>query len=322
MKNISLISPNSCHTFVVEKSSSKKRLDVFLTEKFPSYSRTFMKNIITQNLVSIVGKSKIQPRTVIFENDTIEVTFPPEQQKPEKKELSDEFKVELIEENKHFLIVNKPAGLVVHEPHTGSTEITLVDYLVHMFDELKKIGDSSRPGIVHRLDKNTSGIMIVARNNCAHTEFTRMFKDREIKKTYIALVHGHPEKTGEINLSIMRSPYNRKKMIHTTKSLKNVGQKVRNAHSSYKVIEYFNQYSLIEVKPTTGRTHQIRVHLAGIGHPIVGDTLYGKSSKLISRHALHAAKLEFTLNEKASTFCKSIPADFTNAVDQIKNKNL
>jgi 23S rRNA pseudouridine1911/1915/1917 synthase len=204
----------------------------------------------------------------------------------------------------------------VHPAKIDSQYITLVDWLVKTFKELSDVGHSDRPGIVHRLDRDTSGIMIVARNNCAHAQISDLFKNRKIQKTYHAVVHGHPEKEGIIDLPITRHPVNRNTMMCT---IQKDNKKARSALTQYKVLEYFESCSLVEVKPTTGRTHQIRVHFSTIGHPLIGDAVYSKASKKIKRHALHATSLTFTFNGKQHSFNCEAPNDFNLLLKKISN---
>ena len=185
--------------------------------------------------------------------------------------------------------------------------------MVH-FKEISKVGESERPGIVHRLDKNTSGIMIIPRKDYVHAIFSEMFKDRKIKKTYLAIVEGHPDPKGTIDLPISRHPTEKIKMSHLNPAGKD-------STTNYSVLEYFEKCSLVELKPTTGRTHQIRVHMAAIGHPLLGDSTYGKESYMIGRHALHANKLEFEYNKELFSFsCDEQPEDFKNALEKLRKQ--
>jgi 23S rRNA pseudouridine1911/1915/1917 synthase len=181
---------------------------------------------------------------------------------------------------------------------------------------------SDRPGIVHRLDKDTSGLLLIARTNYAHATFNTLFQTRTIHKTYLALVHGHPPASGTIDLAIGRHPVNR----HTMTTFKAgtyeaARHRTRNAFTAYTVLEYFDEYSLLEVKPVTGRTHQIRVHLAALGHPIVGDAVYGTASKLIARQALHAHRLQFMFDGQEHIFTQPLPGDMANVVSSIKKSS-
>ena len=230
--------------------------------------------------------------------------------------------VELIFEHPDFLIVYKPAGLLVHATDTAKDEVTLVDWLLKKFKDLSTVGSSDRPGIIHRLDQDTSGLLVIARNNYAHTTIGQMFKDRKVNKTYVAVVTGHPEPEGSIDLSIMRHPVYRNKMtyVKTKGKLSTKQAKARDALSHYKVIEDFDAHSLVEVKPVTGRTHQIRVHFSGIGHSLVGDKLYGHLSKDIGRQALHSKAIEFEYEGKKYSFEKEPPKDFRHLVEKLRTE--
>lgn len=319
MENITLIPPNTTHQLTVPKEQEGQRLDLYLKQNFPSYSRTFFQQLINQQLVSINSKKNVKPRTLTKNEDLIEVTFPPVTTKRPKKEIPEDLYVEIAHTDKHFMIINKPPNLTVHPPKITSQDVTLIDWLVNEFHELEHIGYADRPGIVHRLDRDTSGLMIIARNNCAHALLSDMFRERTIQKTYLAIVEGHPEKEGTIDFAIMRHHVKRNTMTHVTAKTKITGQKIRNAKTHYRIVEYFQNCSLVEAKPVTGRTHQIRVHFAAIGHPIVGDHAYGKTSKKIDRQALHAYGLSFKFNGKQYDFSQKPPQDFEQLLEFLRN---
>jgi 23S rRNA pseudouridine1911/1915/1917 synthase len=180
------------------------------------------------------------------------------------------------------------------------------------------VGAQDRPGIIHRLDKDTSGLMIIPRTHHAYNTFGSLFRNRTIHKTYYALVQGHPPKEGFIDLSIGRHPHIRVKMAtfdkEKTAHYIKKGYRIRTAFTHYRVIKYFTDYALVEFKPTTGRTHQIRVHASAIGHPIIGDETYGSSSVLIQRQALHAAKLQFQFDNEQFSFSINLPDDISICV--------
>jgi 23S rRNA pseudouridine1911/1915/1917 synthase len=211
----------------------------------------------------------------------------------------------IVAEEPDFLVINKPAGLVVHPPSKDSQVVTLVHGLLYRFGELAQFTDEQRPGIVHRLDKDTSGLMIVARTLPAHAHLTARFKDRAIHKTYLGVVHGHPPREGSIDYPIARCAHDPMRMTHLDRSGKH-------ALTHYRVLKYYQEYALVEMQPITGRTHQIRVHFAAIGHPLIGDGVYGTSSKFIKRHALHAWKLSFTYKDIDYSFAQYVPQDFSH----------
>jgi len=319
METITLVQPNTTHRFSVTKSQADQRLDHYLKKLFPSYSRNFFQQLIEQKLVHINDKKEVKARTIVKQNDQITITFPACKQERPRMDIPEDLGVEIVHEDKHFFVINKPAGLAVHPPKITHKEPTLIDWLVHKFQELSRVGYADRPGIVHRLDKDTSGILLVARNNCAHALLCDLFRKREIQKTYLALVDGHPEKEGTIDFAIMRHPKKRNTMAHVLPGPVQSGPKRRDACTHYKVLEYFENGSLVEAKPVTGRTHQIRVHFAAIGHPIIGDYVYGKKIKTMPRQALHAYKLSFKFNGKQYEFAQEPPIDFQKKIEILRN---
>jgi len=323
MERIQLVEPNSKHMFVVKESEEGQRLDLYLSNQFPSYSRSYFGGLIGHNRVKLNEKTVCKKGTPLRPNDKILVTFPKLKKDPAIiKEGVEKLNIQLVHENPHFLILNKPHNLLVHAPHPQSTAITMVDWLIAKFEEIKHVGYGDKPGIVHRLDKNTTGLLIVTRNNCSHAYFSYLFKERKIKKRYLAIVKGHPEKEGEINLDLARHPTIRNKMTHVTSgNIPQIRGRIRQSKTIYKVREYFDNCSLVEVYPVTGRTHQIRVHFSAIGHPLIGDPVYGEKSKIIDRQALHANKLEFVFEDETYQFEQNIPDDFQDALCHLqKNK--
>lgn len=316
-----LIAPNSSITlYVTPECINLQRLDVYLSTRFALYSRTFFARWIAQGAISINGKIITKPSRPVQHGDTINIIIP-EQAAPDSQSVKEvAAPIQVIYEHAHFLVVHKPVGVVVHKSASSSTESTVVDWLTQHYDEIKQVGYIDRPGIVHRLDKDTSGLMVVARTNHAHTVFTNLFKERAIQKTYTALVHGHPEASGMIDFPIARHPVHRKKMIAVPAGKeKNVSGKIRHALTYYTVQQYFDEYSHVVVKPVTGRTHQIRVHFSALGHPLVGDGTYGKSSKLIGHHVLHAQELSFTFDGEAFTFFCEPPEVFNALIRGLKS---
>ncbi len=266
---------------------------------------------------------------MVKQSDTIQIALPHAEKRPIFTPVSTDLGIEIIFTHEHFFIINKPAHLLVHQTEVPTSDPTVVDWLLSNHHELIDIGSIERPGIVHRLDKETSGLLVIARTNYAHKIFGDMFKKRTISKSYLAIVQGHPPASGSIDLSIGRHPTLRKKMttfipdanaLSTTKAITTRNQtSIRNALTHYNVKKYFADCSLVEVHPVTGRTHQIRVHFEAIGHPLVGDYLYGTPSKIINRHALHAASLSFTFQDTPFHFVKDIPDDFKRLIVFLEN---
>lgn len=298
------------------------RLDSYLALTFPSYSRTFFTRLIYNQCIAINGAPATKPSNVIKPLDTITITLPDIKPQQPDSVTAAQLGITIVAEHQDFLIINKPHNLIVHKPSPHSSSITVADWLTGS-SQIEQVGPADRPGIVHRLDKDTSGLMVIARTPRAHTLFGQMFKDRTIEKKYLAIVHGHPEVEGEITLSIGRHPITRNKMTtyspeRVTKGTPQNKNGIREAKSYFKVVEYFANCALIEVKPYTGRTHQIRVHMAALGHPIVGDTLYGKKSSLIDRQALHAYELSFTLDGQRHMYTQQLPEDFNQLVQHLR----
>ncbi|HRN78295.1 MAG TPA: RluA family pseudouridine synthase [Candidatus Dependentiae bacterium] len=322
MKHIGLVAPNSTFTFHVPESDEKTRLDRFIADQFPYYSRSYFQHLIKHGHVSVNGKIIDKYSLLVSAPDTIIIQFPAERTLSAQELAADTLSVDIIFEHEHFLIVNKPSGLIVHAPNLTSTEPTLVDWIKHNYKDVANIGAVDRPGIVHRLDKDTSGLLIIPRTNYAHAYFGSLFRERDIHKTYYAIVEGHPHREGTIDLAIGRDPVHRKKMktfkIADPYLEQKHGIKIRNALSHYKVLEYFPNHSLVEVKPVTGRTHQIRVHMAAISHPLVGDHLYGTASSLFDRHALHAGGLSFSFDGKDFEFKSDMPQDMQELITTLR----
>lgn len=308
-----------------------QRVDKLLTTKLPAYSRSFFQTLIEQSLISLDDHIITKPSTIIKQPATITVNFPAAPQRPTAEQMTSfDLGIEILYTHEHFFIVYKPASILVHPAENDTYSPTLVDWLLCHYHELKSVGDWQRPGIVHRLDKDTSGLLVIPRTNYAHMAFGEMFKKRTIKKTYYAVVKGTPSAQGSIDFAIGRNPIHRKKMTTyakqndfspATTDKNSRGRQDRTARQSlthYKVKEYFKDSTFVEVHPVTGRTHQIRVHFSAIGHSLIGDQLYGSSSKLISRQALHAFSLSFDFQGKTFYFEKEIPEDFKKLLEQLR----
>jgi 23S rRNA pseudouridine1911/1915/1917 synthase len=226
----------------------------------------------------------------------------------------------IVYEDENLLVINKPSGLAVHKINANDPRMTLADILVQKYPNIKDVGeDPLRPGIVHRLDKETSGLMIVAKNNQTFFYLKKLFQERKIKKTYIALISGHPKSShGVIDVPLAKIGTKQTTQIKGRHKLIE-----RQAETGYKTIRNFKDYSLLEVTPKTGRTHQIRIHLKSIGHPIVGDKIYGSKSPdyppNLSRLFLHAQKLEFTTPDgKALALETDLPEDLQKVVSALE----
>ena len=308
MNNQQLIAPESSFNFMVNNELSGNRIDKYITAQFPLYSRTFFNRLIEEGHIRLNGAIVTKSSTPVSNGDMVLVQFPAARAIPAMALQDTNPDVEILFTHPHFLIIYKPHGLLMHPPSMANQAPTLVDWLLVRFNDIKQVGYVDRPGIVHRLDKETSGVLIIPRTNHAHSVFGDMFRERTIEKTYHAVVQGHPARAGTIDAAIGRCPITKTKM--TTRFNPNSSAKMRHATTHYRVIEYFDDAALVEVKPITGRTHQIRVHFASIGHPIIGDQVYGKKSKLIERQALHAYRLAFQFEGKPYEFTKEVPADF------------
>jgi 23S rRNA pseudouridine1911/1915/1917 synthase len=283
------------------------RLDKYVCARAPELSRTQVQKLITGGNITVNGQLA-KPGLRLNIGDRIDITIPPtplQELKPEAIPLK------IIYEDDDLLAVDKPAGLTVH-PAPGHPAHTLVNAILAHCPHLADIGDSLRPGVVHRLDKDTSGVMLVAKNQAAQADLVKQFKSHSVTKAYLALVRGKltPE-NGIIEADIGRDPRNRKKMAVVAQG--------REARTEYRVIKYIGGYTLLEVMPETGRTHQIRVHLAAIGFPVVGDKVYGVKSPHLSRQFLHASRLGFKLPATGQyvEFESALPPDLEKALEAI-----
>ena len=268
---------------IVNENDKGKRLDIYIAENFNELSRTMIKKLIESNNILVNDKSE-KVSYKVQANDNISIDVP---EAKETKLKAQEIPLDIIYEDSDIIVVNKPKGMVVH-PANGNPDGTLVNAILSICkNSLSGIGGELRPGIVHRLDKDTSGLIIVAKNDKAHINMSEQIKERNVKKTYIALVRGNvPEEEATINMPIGRSTKDRKKMAVTKNG--------KQAITHFKVLKRYSKYTLLEIKIETGRTHQIRVHMAEIGYPVVGDAVYsnGKNEFGIEGQMLHAHKLE------------------------------
>lgn len=302
--------------FAIEQSLPGGRLDLFLRERFPAVSRGALQRLIEQGHIRVNGQV-VKPTHTPRAGEQVEVCWPDARSADAKPE---EIPLDILFEDASLLVLNKPPGLVVH-PSAGHEEHTLVNALLHHCgSSLSGIGGVARPGIVHRLDKETSGCLVVAKNDETHLALAKQFEERTVEKFYDAIVLGVLERdAGEIRASIARHPSHRKRM-----AVQESGES-RFAHTSYRVLERLVHATHVEAEIHTGRTHQIRVHFQFLGHPVVGDTTYGaKANKRFAeatgydapRVLLHARKLSFVhpRTGKKVKFTAPLPEDFQAAV--------
>ena len=280
------VAPSSCQfSYQITERQAGDRLDHFLAENLPETSRSQLTSSVRAGLVLVDGSvKKSSYRLKVGDKVSGSVASPAVVDlQAEKIELT------ILYEDEFLLVISKPPGLVVH-PGSGNLTGTLVNGLLHYCGSIAGIGDSVRPGIVHRLDKDTSGVMVIAKREDAHRKLVEMFKDRAMEKEYLALVHGvWDQKPGRLVAPVGRHPVHRQKM-----AVREVGGRYAATH--WQVLQEFGgMYSLVAVGIETGRTHQIRVHMAHLGHPVVGDSLYGKGHgpEKITRQMLHASRLRF-----------------------------
>lgn len=258
-----------------------ERLDVLIARRLPELSRSRAQRLIADGCV-LVGGQRAKAGLRVDAGQRVTVELPPPAAATAQPEA---IPLDVIFEDGDLLAINKPAGMTVH-PSPGHASATLVNAILARTSDLSGIGGVMRPGIVHRLDRDTSGVILVAKNDVAHQALAKQLKARTVEKTYLALVEGTPRPAeGAIDAPIARDQQNRQRMAVLAGG--------RDSVTAYRVLERFRGTSLVEARPRTGRTHQIRVHLAAIGHPIVGDRLYGKTSPLAGRHLLHALRIAF-----------------------------
>jgi 23S rRNA pseudouridine1911/1915/1917 synthase len=311
-------------TLKVGNSVRERRIDKYLHRRFSNFSRVMLQEIIKQGGVKVNGKP-VKPSFQINPADIIELTLP---ELPDKDILAQDIPLNIIYEDDDIIVLNKPPDMIVH-PARGNTYGTLVNALVFHSDKLSSGLGEFRPGIVHRLDKDTTGVMVVAKNDIAQWKIARQFEQRKTKKSYLAIVHGTPDLTADrINAPLGVHPKIREKYAIRPE----IGKE---AITFYEVVENFRGFSLLKMTPKTGRTHQIRVHLSYIKHPIVGDDMYGGKlvypwqladgepavqEPVINRVALHAWMLEFThpTTKRVVKFEAPLPEDMQNLLDMLR----
>jgi 23S rRNA pseudouridine1911/1915/1917 synthase len=308
----------------VSDISSRLRIDKFLQQNATEYSRSYFQTLIKGNRVKVNGEI-ITPNYKVKNNDVIVVNFPPEKN---KIPVAEDLKVEIVFENDDLAVICKPQNMVVHPTDDGNQMSgTLVNALLNMFGKegLSDLGGEVRPGIVHRLDKDTTGLLIITKNNKIHEYIVNLMKTRQIEKYYMTLVIGHiPNKTGTIEAALARAKHDRKKMNITD------SDDGKHALTEFEVQEYLEygdmQFTLVKAKIITGRTHQIRVHFRSIGYPVVGDELYGnrKMNAFANKHSLHrqflhAAELKFNMPDGTEVHVKKeLPNDLRKFLDFIQ----
>ena len=293
------------YSFIADKTGV--RLDKYVGERCSELSRTYAQKLIADGYITVNDRvAKVGLKLNV--GDRVNIIIPPTAPSSLAPEA---IPLNIIYEDDDLLVVDKPAGLAIH-PAPGHPSHTLVNAILSHLPGLADISDSLRPGIVHRLDKDASGVMLVAKNNAAQLNLIDQFKARSVVKAYMVLVKGHltPE-DGIIEAPIGRDPRNRKRMAVVAEG--------RQARTQYHVIKYIDDYTLLEVRTETGRTHQIRVHLSAIGYPVVGDTTYGAKSAFLSRQFIHACRLGFHLPSTGEyvEFTSDLPPDLAQALKEI-----
>lgn len=304
------------YSFVISKNFFNSRLDKFLAIKFPQFSRAYIQNLIRERKAT-VNKRLVKPNYLLKENDIVRADIT----QPKKMEPMPDSSIVLniVYEDEDIIIINKPAGLIVHPSATRGGK-TLVNALLAYFPEIKNVGeDKLRPGIVHRLDKDTSGLMVIAKNNESFNYLKNLFKNKLTEKKYLSLVKGNLSKTeGKISLKISRSK------SAPTKQATSATQG-REALTYYKVVKRFDGYDLVDASPKTGRMHQIRVHFNAIGHPVAGDKKYGRKNQLegLHHHFLHSYYLKFKLsNGETKEFKIDLPEDLEAALKTLTGEDI
>jgi 23S rRNA pseudouridine1911/1915/1917 synthase len=293
---------------ILKVSEPVSRLDKYLSQHFPDLSRARLQKLIEQGHITVNHKS-VRASHPLKSGDMVSVDLPP---KPDSTPLPQSIELDVVYEDKDIIVINKPAGLTVH-PAPGNEQNTLVNAMLAKYPDMALFNGSERPGIVHRLDKDTSGLIVIARNKKAQEDLIKKFKQHQVTKGYITLVKGRLEpEHGVIEAPVGRHPVHRQRMA--------VVEEGREAKTSYRVIKYIGSYTLLEVMPQTGRTHQIRVHLSAIGYPVVGDKVYGVKSPYLKRQFLHAFKLGFNLpsSKDYREFTVELPDDLQSALDNNK----
>jgi 23S rRNA pseudouridine1911/1915/1917 synthase len=297
------------------EKQTPERLDKFLVEQLQEFSRSRIQGLVADGFVDVDGRPAKKAGQTIDSGASVTIRIPP----PVPTDLvPEEIPLDILFENEDLLVVNKPAGMVVH-PAVGHASGTLVNAVLGYDPEIEGIGGEERPGVVHRLDKETSGVILLAKNERAHRWLQDQFRLRKVEKTYLALVDGKPPTpSGRVEAHIGRDPSHRKRMAIVPES------RGREAISEYKTLESFKAQTLLEFHPLTGRTHQIRLHCAFLGCPIVGDEVYGRKKQSIpmDRHFLHARSLKILLpgEQKPRYFEAPIPEELERVLNLLRNE--
>lgn len=303
-----MIIPPEPEARIFQVNEAAVRLDRYLAKECPELSRSRFQKLVEQGYVLVNGcRARASQRLNI--GDTIHINLPP----PQPASLvAEPLPLNIVYEDNDVIVVDKPAGLTIH-PGPGHANRTLVNALLAHYPDLASFGDNMRPGVVHRLDKDTSGLTVVAKHAFAQQHLISQFKARAVSKSYLVLVKGRlTPMRGIIEAPVGRDPFNRKRM--------GVIADGKQAKTSYRVEEYIGNYTLLDIATETGRTHQIRVHLSAIGYPVVGDAVYGIKSPYLDRQFVHACRLGFRLptNEEYREFTCELPLDLKSALEFLR----
>jgi 23S rRNA pseudouridine1911/1915/1917 synthase len=308
------------HEFTVDAEGAGLRLDVYLAGLLPQHSRSQLQRMVKEGRATLGGRAT-KPNAALKAGDLVAIEIP---DAGPARPVPQDIHLPVVFQDDDLIVVNKPAGMVVH-PAAGHDQDTLVNALLFHADNLSGVGGEQRPGIVHRLDRGTSGLLVAAKNDAAHRELTRQFHDREVEKEYIALAWGDVHAGRRIDLPVGRDPVHREKM--STRA-----RRARTAVTRVTASRDLRGVSLLHVAIATGRTHQIRVHLSAIGHPIVGDPTYGgvrhrmpaalRAVERLERPFLHAARLSFTHPREGTRmeFTCPLPPDLQSILDEIEDR--
>jgi 23S rRNA pseudouridine1911/1915/1917 synthase len=300
------------HSVRFQATQQAGRLDHALVKHVPQHSRSRLQQLIHAGYVTVNQAVITKCGFQLQGGEWVEVRLPA----PSPSSLEAErIPLDIVYEDDNLIVVNKPAGMVVH-PSAGHSRGTLVHAALAHAPDMRGVGGEIRPGVVHRLDKDTSGLILLAKNDFAQQWLQRQFKERRVEKVYLALVDGFPPtSSGRVEAPIGRDPRNRKRMAVVGSG------KGRQAVTVFRTLETFGQHALLEIRPETGRTHQIRIHMAFLGCPVAGDRVYGrrKPTLPLARHFLHAAQLNLRLpgDEQSSTFSAPLPDDLQRILDEL-----